>query len=161
MYRLAGIGTCAVHLLLAKCSAYMEDKSNVILSLHSSSATTILIPYTYIQNGSKSHKSKLGSSSHENKVVTIYKNLNITPSKCLILFILKVSAVSRNVYLRPLKPKKPNNPWSSFKFHPLVVCLLLSRKMCEEAGITKRKTNHILRASIMLLQCLPEKHQRR
>ena len=34
--------------------------------------------YTYVENGSKNHKGKFGSSSHENKVVTIYENPDIT-----------------------------------------------------------------------------------
>ena len=43
--------------------------------------------YTYIENGSKNHKGKFGSSSHENKVVTIYENPDVTPPKCLIYLL--------------------------------------------------------------------------
>ena len=80
--------------------------------------------YTYVENGSKNHKGKFGSSSHENKVVTIYENPDITPPKCLI-FLLdyyfrkfpKPPETLDFFYLRPLKPK--NLMIHGSKLHPL------------------------------------------
>ena len=63
------------------------EKSNMVLNLQNSSASTILTSIPTLRMVPKNHKGKFGSSSHENKVITIYENVDVTPPKCLIYLL--------------------------------------------------------------------------
>ena len=111
--------------------------------------------YIYSENASKNRMGGLLQMRLEHKSVTVVANPDVG-SRCHVHLLdkyiskLPPEAIEKNLfYCRPLSctPKEPSQPW----YMPVPVgkntlCKMVS-EMCEEAGISGKKTNHSLQVS--------------
>ena len=122
--------------------------------------------YIYVENGSKNRSGGLQDFKVANKSVSTYA---LGGERChvylldLYLSKLPVEAFIEDVfYMRPLAiiPARADMPWFLKNRLGQNSCSKMTSAMCEEAGISGRKTNHSLRrtaATMLFEQGVPEK----
>ena len=108
--------------------------------------------YVYVETGSKNRSGELKEINLENKVVPVYAS-SAAGERCLVylldLYLKKLPALAleKDIYWQPKQsvPDCATEPWyacqpvGKHKLNSMVA------KMCTEAGISERKTNHSLR----------------
>ncbi len=124
--------------------------------------------YIYVENGSKNHPGTFGQKKQSNKVVTLYSHPDAEP-RCVVYLLdfyfskfPQPASTMPLFYLKPLakKPADREAPWFQATAIGKNTLAKFVEKMCEDAGIKDKKSNHSLRATgatAMFAAGVPEK----
>ena len=145
----------AVFFYCGKCFCLRGGQEHRELSLSQLERLEHPDRYIYRENSSKNKQGGIRQIHVEHKVVTIVANSAVM-EKCPVFLLdryiskLPKEAKENDIfYCRPLQkiPQDSTQPWYSPSPVGRNMLQTMVREMCEEAGISGRKTNHSLRVS--------------
>ena len=145
----------AVFFICGKCFCLRGGQEHRNLSVSQVKRLTDPDRYVYTENSSKNRPGGLAQVKLDHKSVTIVANTSVgdrCPVSILDKYISKLpdGAIEKDFfYCRPLPsvPKEANEAWYVAVPVGKNVLAKMVPEMCQEAGITGKKTNHSLRVS--------------